>query len=418
MAEIKRKLNIKRPAQARKPIVAFCGTRGLPAQYGGFETAIDHITRDFYQAGFDCEVFCRALDDNETPERNEGRRLRYISGSRRRLLDTFMASIQTGRVLWRERHRYDCAMWFNNANLPGILITRLARIPTVVNTDGLEWKRAKWSWPFKLYYYLSSWLVSRLKVTLVSDSVGIQDYYRKTFGAESQFVPYGAPREYDVSPKRQADILGKYGLEAGKYFLQITRIEPDNLPLETAAAFAATDLSRQGFQAVIVGYQHPTPYAKRLLAFDGSNGVRVLEANYDADELYALRRNCRCYVHGNSVGGTNPALLEAMAVCPRVIAIDIDFSREVLGQNGCFFQEQSLAEVLVSAAHDMPDRSKAMQRRIAERYRWDAVARSYMNLAQGRPAAYLKDATGDRVVERDAVRQALEQSTSTDREAD
>ncbi|HOP06994.1 MAG TPA: DUF1972 domain-containing protein [candidate division Zixibacteria bacterium] len=414
------KLTFKRKTRSAsdKPRVAFCGTRGLPANYGGFETAIDHITAHFIRNGFECEVFCRESNGDVRPDRHEGRMLRYVAGSRHRVLDTFIASIQTGRAIRRDRRRYDCVMWFNNANLPGILLTVMARIPMVINTDGLEWKRAKWSWPFKLYYYLSSWIVSRLRATLVSDSVGIQNFYREQFGAESQFIPYGAPRKYDVSPEKQADILNKYELESGKYFLQITRIEPDNLPFETVSSFAATDLSRKGFRMVVVGYQQPTPYAERLRAYDGVNGVRILPANYDADELYALRRNCRCYVHGNSVGGTNPALLEAMAVCPRVVAIDIDFSREVLGESGFFFQVHNLAEVLVSAAMDMPDQSEAMRRRIAERYRWDEVARSYMNLALGHPAAYLETDRELPIIEREALREVMKSTVNKDHEAD
>ena len=367
--------------------IAFCGSRGVPARYGGFETAVDEISHRFVERGYDCEVFCRESSGDKALEQHEGRRLIYVRGSTRRSLDTFVSAFQTGWYLLRHRKQYRHVFWFNNANLPGILLTLLARIPTSVNVDGLEWRRAKWSWPYKAYYFTASFFISRLCSTLISDSKAIRAYYEKVFRKGSQLVPYGVPGAPSVPRERHQAILKRYGLVPGRYLLQITRLEPDNLSLEAARAFRSAGLAREGFALLIVGYQHENAYTRRLKGLSGKDGILVADAVYDPEVLEVLRANCFCYVHGNSVGGTNPALLESMAACPRVLAIEGPFSREVLGDTGYFFSPDDMVAVL-RGVPDLRDRSRAMRDRVQSRYRWDAVAESYARLAHGQVADY------------------------------
>jgi glycosyltransferase involved in cell wall biosynthesis len=338
--------------------------------------------------GYNCVVFCRASSGDQLLEVHEGRRLAYVRGSPVRALDTFVSSFQTGWRLLRQRREYDHVFWFNNANLPGILLTRVARIPMSINSDGMEWRRAKWQWPFKAYYFLCSFVVARMcKRSVISDSVAIQSYYKKVFLTDTQFVPYGAPQSPTVTIDRETAILKRYGLSTGRYFLQVTRFEPDNLPLDTARAFKASGLAKDGFRLLLVGYQRESPYARQVKAMSGKYGILVADAVFDPEVLTVLRSNCFCYVHGNSVGGTNPALLEAMVNCPRVLAIDVPFSREVLGSTGYFFTRDDMARSIRKVLR-CPERSPAMQDRIRAYYDWEAVGESYIRLAQGRPASY------------------------------
>ncbi len=369
--------------------VVFCGTRGVPANYGGFETAVDEISRRFVERGYDCAVVCRRSSADDLPDEHEGRRLIYVEGSSVRTLDTFVSALQTGLHLLRRRKEYGHVFWFNNANLPGILLTLAARLPVSVNTDGMEWRRAKWKPPFKAYYFLSSALVSRLCRSVISDSRAIQSYYKQIFRKKTQFVPYGVPQTATASPERQARILRDYGLEPGRYLLQITRFEPDNLPLECAEAFRDAGLTNEGLKFLLVGYQRDWPYAQSLKSISGQDGVLVADAVYDPEVLYTLRANCFSYVHGNSVGGTNPALLEAMASCPRVTAVNGPFSREGLGEAGYYFRTDDM-EASFAKITNHPDSSAAMRSRVSSLYRWDEVAESYMRLAEGKTAEYLQ----------------------------
>ncbi|WP_164928525.1 DUF1972 domain-containing protein [Gloeobacter violaceus] len=367
--------------------IAFCGTRGLPAKYGGFETAVQEITSRLAADGVECEVFCRGHMYKQQPAAYEGRTLVYVPGSTNRSLDTFVSSIQTGLHLLSNRKQYDYVFWFNNANLPGILMTLFTGIPMSVNTDGLEWRRPKWSLPFKLYYFGASAIIAKL-CNLISDSRELSIYYRKRFGASSVFIPYGVPQLPQVSSVRAAEILKQYGVEPGKYSLQITRIEADNLPVEAAEGFVDSGLSREGYKHLVIGYSHDTPYSLRLKELAARHGEHVLvcKAVYDADVVTVLRRYCALYIHGNSVGGTNPALLEAMQLCPRVLAIDTPFSRETLGELGEFFTVGTLASDFrrtIAAS----DHSKQLRQRIEQLYDWDAVADAYVALATGNTMA-------------------------------
>lgn len=368
-------------------MVAFCGTRGVPANYGGFETAVDEISKRLVKSGYGCTVLCRKSSGGKVLDYHEGRKLVYVSGSSSSKLDTFVSAFQTGWHLLRNRREYDHVFWFNNANFPGILLTLLARIPMSVNTDGMEWRRAKWKWPFKAYYFLASLLISFLCGSVISDSRSMQSYYKKVFRKDTEFVPYGIPRLHEVSAEKEATILKEYGLKPKRYLLQITRFEPDNLVLDAAVAFRAAGLARDGFKLLLVGYKQPTPYARQIRAMAGKEGILVVDAVYDAEVLAVLRANCFCYVHGNCVGGTNPALLEAMASCPRVLAIDVPFSREVLGKKGRFFTSENMVASLRSIP-DWLDESEEMRGRVRSLYQWDAVARSYMRLVEDQPADY------------------------------
>jgi len=256
-----------------------------------------------------------------------------------------------------------------------------------VNTDGLEWRRRKWKWPFKVYYWLASLVIARLCGSVISDAIGVQSFYKEVFGKDTHFVPYGVPQVRVLPPEKQSSVLGEYGLESGRYLLQITRFEPDNLPLESAVAFRQAGLAQKGLKLLLVGYKEDHPYARKVKKMSGMDGVLVIGAVYDAEVLYVLRKNCLCYVHGNMVGGTNPALLEAMAVCPRIIAVDVPFSREVLGDAALFFSPHDMSASFRKVM-DYPDKSAALRERVHARYQWDAVAESYMRLVEGRPADY------------------------------
>lgn len=367
--------------------IAFCGTRGVPANYGGFETAVDEISRRFVKKGCLVDIFCRKSHSQVDLPEHEGRRLIYVDGAERKKLETVASSIQTGRYLLEHRAEYRHIFWFNNANFPGIALSLLTGVPVSVNTDGLEWRRKKWSTPFKAYYLLTSFLVSRTCPRIISDSLAIQAYYRKHFWRKSIFIPYGIPTSVSVSKEDQRAVLQKYGVEGKKYFLQVTRFEPDNLPLELARGFTESGLVEQGYHFVVVGYKDPTPYAQTLNQMDGMQGVIVLPAIYDPHELLALRNNSFCYLHGNSVGGTNPALLEAMATCSRVLAIDTEFSREVLAETGSYFKPHAIPASLKEVVKGSDQRSE-LRKRVTRKYQWNAVANSYMQIAEGAEPSY------------------------------
>lgn len=180
----------------------------------------------------------------------------------------------------------------------------------------------------------------------------------------------------------------EFGLTKNKYFLQVTRFEPDNLPLENAQAFIGSGLGEKGYKFAIVGYKDPTPYALELNKLSGIGGVVILPAVYDPLVLSGLRSNCFSYVHGNSVGGTNPALLEAMAACPRVMTIDNAFSHELLGVLGLFFTPKTIKDIF-SSSLTTANQHEQLFDQVSRKYQWQAVSRCYADLVETSHTEYI-----------------------------
>ncbi|WP_419955141.1 DUF1972 domain-containing protein [Neobacillus niacini] len=372
----------------KKMSVVFCGTRGIPANYGGFETAVDKISSIMNNQSVNCYVVCRenSYSKENRPTNINGINLIWVKGSKYNKLDTIVSSIQTALYLIKNRTLFDCIFWFNNANFPGIILSKLTRKKIIINTDGLEWKRAKWSLPFKAYYFFTSFLIARNFKTLISDSISIQDYYKSVFKKVTEFIPYGVPDKVTLTKDKSNEIISQYGLEKDKYFLQITRFEPDNMPLKIIEGFINASINDK-YKFVLVGYKHSNKYSESIKHLEETNkNIIVLDAIYDGEIIAALRQNAFCYVHGNSVGGTNPALLEAMHECKRIMAINNGFSKEVLQSEGYYFDDSNIVEVYKNTLSTIDNGERLKER--SKYYNWDLVVASYLNLALGKNANY------------------------------
>ncbi|HBG46006.1 MAG TPA: glycosyl transferase [Deltaproteobacteria bacterium] len=363
--------------------IAMIGTRGVPANYGGFETCVEELGQRLVRMGHEVTVYCRKGYYKEQPPVYLGMSLVYLPNLKYKSLDTLShTSLSMLHALVRP---FDVLMVFNAANSPTLILPRLMRRKTAINTDGLEWKRGKWGNAAKRYYKFSEWLSTKFADRVVADSRGIQEYYRKTYGAESCFIAYGAyPGE-----SREPDRIRQFGIERGGYFLQVTRFEPENNPLLTIQAYKRL---RTDKKLVIVGAsRYPGDYARKILSeAEGNSNIILPGAIYEKELLDEIWCNCFAYVHGNEVGGTNPALLQAMANGCFTLAIDVSFSRDVLGDCGLYFSKdaKSLADKMSWALYN--DKSGALQgygemarERIKMSYSWDKVATDYEGLFRG-----------------------------------
>lgn len=190
--------------------IAMVGTRGVPARYGGFETAVEEVGRRLVERGHEVVVYCRTTPGDQTPRPAEhlGMKLVHLPAARKRSLETLSHSaLSVGHLLG---HRADAAFVFNAANAPLLPLIRAARIPVATHVDGLEWQRAKWGGAGRRYYRAAEALAVRWSDALIADAVGIADYYRREFAAPSTLLTYGAPL---IAPG--ADRLAELGLEPG-----------------------------------------------------------------------------------------------------------------------------------------------------------------------------------------------------------
>ncbi len=359
--------------------IAMLGTRGVPACYGGFETAVEEIGRRLVAGGHEVTVYCRG--SAQRPPRHLGMDLVHLPALHRRSLETLSHSAVSVVHLLRDTRPHDAAVVFNAANAPFLPALRLAGTPTAVHVDGLEWKRAKWGGAGRRYYQVAERLAVRWSDALIADAQGIADYYRERFDAETELLTYGAPLQFDVGVDRIADL----GLRPERYHLVVARFEPENHVLEIVSGYHRSTAT---VPLVVVGSApYSDGYTARIRGLAQADArIRLVGGIWDQEQLDQLYAHALTYLHGHSVGGTNPSLLRAMGAATAVIAFDVVFNREVLGADGRFFaDEQTLVALLAAAERDRAGRRAAGERlrtRAAERYRWNEVAAGYERLLE------------------------------------
>ena len=357
--------------------IAMVGTRGVPARYGGFETAVEEIGRRLADAGHRVVVYCRTVPGAGEPPPAEhlGMELVHLPAARRRSLETLSHTALSVRHLLA--HRTDAAILFNAANSPLLPALRAARIPVATHVDGLEWKRAKWGGTGRRYYRAAEALAVRWSDALIADAQGIADYYRDAFAAPTTLLTYGAPL---IEPGDHR--LAELGLEPRGYHLVVARFEPENHVDVIVEGYAASSATRP---LVVVGSApYADEYTARVHAL-ADDRVRFLGGVWDQELLDQLYANCATYLHGHSVGGTNPSLLRAIGAGAAVTAFDVDFNREVVADAGRWFRTPADVAREVAAVEADPDwvtRSGQRARELAGGYDWDQVAAGYEELAR------------------------------------
>lgn len=356
--------------------IALLGSRGVPAHYGGFETCVEEVGRRLVARGHRVLVYCRRVEGESDPARYyQGMRLVYPPALRRRSLETL--SHTGASVAHLVRHRPDVAIMFNSANAPWLLPLRVAGIPVATNVDGLEWQRAKWGAAGQRYYRYAEALAVRWSDVLIADARGIADYYREVFSADAELISYGAPIG-EFGDHRLAEL----DLTRGEYHLIVARFEPENHVREMVQGYCLSGATRP---LVVVG---SAPYSDEYTAevhAEADQRVRFLGGVWDQELLNQLWAGSFSYLHGHSVGGTNPSLLRAIGCAAPTIAYDVRFNREVLGSAGRYFRSPKELAALLKIAEATPDQVRSAGRQGQDRardYDWDDVAGKYESLSR------------------------------------
>ncbi|WP_022910596.1 DUF1972 domain-containing protein [Aestuariimicrobium kwangyangense] len=365
--------------------VALIGTRGVPAHYGGFETAVEEVGRRLVDRGHEVVVFCRPVGGETSAEQYLGMRLVHLPALRHPAVETLSHTALS--VVSPHLKDVDAAIVFNAANSPLLPVLRARGIPVATHVDGLEWKRGKWGPVGRDYYRLAEALSVRWSDALIADARGIADYYTEEFAAPTREIAYGAP----LITGAASDKLAGLGLQPRGYHLVVARFEVENHVLEAVEGYARSSATAP---LVVVGsapYSHGYVASVREAAQRDSR-IRLVGGIWDNDLLDQLYAHCLSYVHGHSVGGTNPSLLRAAGAGAHVIAWDVAFNREVIGPHGQLFSSPATLAEGVEWAEAHPQEARAdgegLQRDIA-RYSWDDVADQYArlltDLARGGP---------------------------------
>jgi len=278
--------------------------------------------------------------------------------------------------------RYDFHMVFDNANAPVLLLLKLFNKNYSINTDGLGWKRDKWGFWAKKYYKWTESACVKFSKNIVSDSLEIQKYYAVSYNATTTMIAYGANIPDKHSEDEIQAVLTEFGLKKLKYILQVTRFEPENNPLLTLQAFSKIKFEDK--KMLLIGkVLTQTSYGQKIIKEREINSNIILPGSlYDKKKLEILWTNSLCYIHGNQIGGTNPALLQAMAAQRPILARDCVFNREVLSEFGYFYDSnisslQKQLVLIIGNMHQAEAKASQAFKRVKQYYDWDRITDQY-----------------------------------------
>jgi glycosyltransferase involved in cell wall biosynthesis len=350
------------------------GTHGVPAGYGGFETAAENVAVYLANEGWRVIVYCQA-EGISAPRADVWRGVERIF-------------IATEKVGWRGtsdfdlkstrhacRYRDPCLVFGYNTAIYNVL-QRIHRVPLIINMDGIEWSRKRWGLPRQAILYINERIGAILGNQLIADHPIIEQHLQtRARSSKITTITYGGHR----IESGDSSLLIEFGLEPWRYMSVICRPIPENTILELVRAFSSR---RREHKLLILGeYDESDRYQKSVLQ-SASDEVIFIGSQFDTELVSTLRYFSSAYLHGHTVGGTNPSLVEAMGAGNAIIAHDNGYNRWVAGNGAVYFKDAKSAEDCIERV--LGDDSfrtslgEMASERFEEEFTWTKVAREYM----------------------------------------
>jgi glycosyltransferase involved in cell wall biosynthesis len=358
------------------------GLRGLhpDLEIGGFDTAFAAIAPRLAKRGHEITIYCRASAHSRARRvrRDSGIDLVYVPSPGGKnfagITATFLAVMHALAV-----REFDVLFFVNVGMGHHCALARLSGKPVVMNLDGLDWTRAKWGPIAQGYFYSAAHSAVRFCTKLVTDAEAMREYYLAHFQRDSEMIAYGADVEESVNPA----LVSGFGAAPHDYYLIVSRLVPENSLAEMLEGFRRSRTTRQ--LVVVGGETYKDAYHARLREIAQSDSrIRMVGLVNDQVALKELWCNCFAYLHGHSVGGTNPALLRAMGYGRCVFALDTVFNREVLADTGRYFSDHGEVAALIEELDAEPAAADTLgacaRARVAERYTWEGITDQYERL--------------------------------------
>lgn len=351
--------------------IAILGTRGVPASYGGFETFAEEFGSRLAERGHQVTVYGRDRSVPRDCHEYRGMRIVRLPAPRSKYLETVVHTLFSAFHLLPRR--CDIVYICNSANVPAAALLRLSGRRVVINVNGLEWRRAKWGPLGRAYYRTCAWLAARLPVEIVTDAHVIGDHYRRAYGRATTYFPYGT----ELVDIGDDGTLRRLGVDRRGYVLYVSRLEPENNAHVVIDAYRNV---RSDLPLLIVGdAPYAAAYIDRLKA--AADPRVVFPGAIYGHGYHVLRSNALAYVQATEVGGTHPALVEAMGAGNAIVANDVPEHREVLADAGSYYRGAGELTTVLQRILDEPEVAADLRRRAKSRalreYSWDAVTDAY-----------------------------------------
>jgi|Deesub1362B_J571_1020462.scaffolds.fasta_scaffold00364_9 glycosyltransferase involved in cell wall biosynthesis len=353
--------------------LAIMGIRGIPASYGGFETLAEELASRLVKKGHEVTVYGRSNIIKYKGQYYKGVRLKILPTISHKYLDTVVHTFLC--IMHSLFKKYDIILICNAANSIFSFIPRLTGKKVVVNVNGIERKRKKWNWLGKLWYLFGEFFSVIFPNKIVSDAKVIQKYYKKRYHKNSVFIPYGACTKKVSS----TDILQKFGVYPNEYFLYVSRLEPENNAHIVIKAFEKVKTNKK---LVIVG---DAPYAGEYIrSLKKTKDPRIIFTGFVFGRGYKeFQSHAYCYIHATEVGGTHPALIEAMGFGNCVIANGTPENIEVVGETGLIYKVNDIGDLrkkmqfVIDNPQVIRQFGKKAQESIKKNYNWETITDKY-----------------------------------------
>lgn len=357
--------------------LSILGTRGIPAKHGGFETFAERLALYLVSRGWEVTVYCQGTGKGIVRVSTwEGIRLVNIpvaaSGAKGTIIFDFKAAVHA-----MKEKRPVLTLGYNTALF--CILYRLARIPNLINMDGIEWRRQKWNHIERAWLYLNERLGCLIGNHLIADHPEIEKHLRSRVSARKiTMISYGSDEL--VSPDVAS--VQRYELLQNKYCIVVARLEPENSIQEIVDAFSR---KKRGVKLVLLGHFDPEANSyHRMVSQLASEEVVFLGALYERPIVNALRYNARLYIHGHTVGGSNPSLIEALGAGSAVLAHDNEFNRWVAGPGACYFKDSDDCarqfDVILEDGHKLEQMKHASIQRHRQDFSWANILGKYERL--------------------------------------
>jgi glycosyltransferase involved in cell wall biosynthesis len=356
--------------------IAITGIRGIPANYGGFETCAEQTAVRFARQ-HDVYVYCRNHNCVFDSDNYIGVRLIKLGSINKKGIDTLSHTFRCVLDIIR-RKDIEIVHLYNAANAIFIPILKIAGKKVVISVDGIEWKRQKWGKIAKAFYKLSEFICTKAAESIICDSRTVQKYYRDKFKCPTEYIPYGAEINHDISSAS----LEKFGLKPREYLLFIGRLVPEKGVHNLITAY---NRLKPGIPLIIVGDAPEQPEYVASLKKMANNNISFLGFVY-GDDYQALNRFPFLYVTASMLEGTSPALVAAMGAGNCVLVNGIPENLETIGRAGFAARENDLDDFTGKLKY-LIDNPKEVERfrqlalgHVQATYNWDLISETYLHL--------------------------------------
>ena len=376
--------------------VFIIGSRGLPAQYGGFETFVDQLVS--HQVSPDIQYHVACLSNDQAYQHFDYKGVDCFTIKAPKLGPARVIAYDMMAINYALKHikkqGVEQPIFYVLGNTIGAFVAPFARKihklggRFYINPDGLEWKRAKWAKPIQAYLKYSEKIMTRHADLVISDNPGIESYIKEAYPwSKTTYIAYGtdlSPTSLNSQDNKVREFYHKWQTQEKNYYLILGRFVPENNYETAIREFMASSTKRD---LVIICNQEGNPYFEELRSrtgFDQDPRVKFVGTVYDQDLLKYIRKEAFAYIHGHEVGGTNPGLLEALAHTDLNLVLGVSFNQTVAKDTAQYWTKETgnLAHLInqVDSLEDVSEWGQRAKANMKQNFTWEKIVGEYEEL--------------------------------------